>query len=46
MDEEGKAVLSQIRVDIYDGTYTKETAWTKPVVAKSDVGIATEKQGK
>jgi hypothetical protein len=41
-----KAGLGEIRVDIYDGKYGREVAWTEPVLAKADVGVAPEAQAK
>ena len=46
MAKEVKAGLGEIRVDIYDGRYEREVAWTKPVLAKTDVGVAKESKGK
>lgn len=46
LDEEVKEGLGEIRIDIYDGRYGREIAWTEPVIAKADVGIAQESQVK
>jgi hypothetical protein len=45
-NEEVKAGLGDIRVDIYDGLYGREVAWAEPVLAKADVGVALEEQAK
>jgi hypothetical protein len=46
LEKEAKLGLGEIRVDIYDGRYEREVAWTKPVLAKTDVGVAKESKGK
>jgi hypothetical protein len=46
LDEGAKEGLGEIRIDVYDGKYGKETAWGEPVLAKADVGIAAEVQAK
>lgn len=46
MDQEARDGLGEIRVDIYDGRYDREIAWTKPVIAKADIGVAKESEAK
>jgi len=46
LDKETKSGLGEVRVDVYDGKYEREVTWTKPVLAKTDVGIAKESKGK
>ena len=46
LDEGAIEGLGEIRIDVYDGKYGKETVWGEPVLAKADVGVAAEAQAK
>lgn len=46
LEKEARTGLGETRVDIYDGTYEREIEFTKPVLAKTDVGVAKETKGK
>lgn len=46
IDHEVKEGLGVIRIDIYDGRYGREIAWSEPVIAKADVGVAQESHAK
>jgi len=46
MDQTIKAGLGDIRIDVYDGKYAREVEWKKPVMAKTDIGVAKESDAK